>query len=161
MTLHQARWETVGQPGAFANERVRRFHAALVDQWVPAGRLALARVTSPQGLVGLRYAYVDGDRVLGYQTGWAPSADPRVSPGVVLQHAVLEEARRRGYRWWDYLSGTSELKQRLSTGSYPLVWAAHLRPDARGLAVRAVRTGRSLLRATTHALAVRKAPEPS
>lgn len=158
IALHQSRWQERGLPGAFAAERVRRFHAALVSQWVPSGRLALIRVTSPQGLVGVRYAYVDRDRVLGYQTGWAPSTDPRVSPGLVLQHAVLEEARRRGYRCWDYLAGTTQLKQRLSTGGYQLVWASHLRPGARRAALHAARTGRSLLQAASRPLAGRRGP---
>ena len=66
ISLHQARWTAQGLGGAFASPRVQRFHHALVTQWVPRGRLALMRVSSRQGLVGVRYAFVEGDRLLGY-----------------------------------------------------------------------------------------------
>jgi CelD/BcsL family acetyltransferase involved in cellulose biosynthesis len=144
ISLHQARWTAKGLGGAFASHRVQRFHHALVTQWVPRGRLALMRVVSRQGLVGMRYAFVEGDRLLGYQSGWVPSGDRNVSAGLVLQHAVLQEAHQRGFTCWDYLAGTSEQKRRLSTGEYELVWATRRRPRLRWIAFDTARAVRSL-----------------
>ena len=148
MSLHQARWTAKGLRGAFASRRVQRFHHALVTQWVPRGRLALMRVVSGQGLVGARYAFIEGDRLLGYQSGWMPVSDRDVSAGLVLQHAVLQEAHRRGFTCWDYLAGTSEQKRRLSTGEYELMWATRRRPRLRWIAFDAARAVRSLGRTT-------------
>jgi len=144
ISLHQARWTAKGLSGAFTSHRVQRFHHALVTQWVPRGRLALMRVVSREGLVGARYAFVEGDRLLGYQSGWTPQGDRQVSPGLVLQHAVLQTAHDRGYTCWDYLAGTSEQKRRLSTGEYELVWAARRRPRLKWAAFDAARAVRSL-----------------
>jgi CelD/BcsL family acetyltransferase involved in cellulose biosynthesis len=144
ISLHQARWTVKGLGGAFASHRVQQFHHALVTQWVPRGRLALMRVTSRQGLVGTRYAFVEGNRLVGYQSGWLPSGDRQVSAGLVLQLAVLQEAHRRGFTCWDYLAGTSEQKRRLSTGEYELMWATRRRPRLRWIAFDAARAARSL-----------------
>jgi len=144
ISLHQARWTARGFGGAFASQRVQRFHHALVTQWAPRGRLAPMRVASRRGLVGARYAFVEGDRLLGYQSGWLPSSERHVSPGLVLQHAVLQEAHRRGFTCWDYLAGTSEQKRRLSTGEYELVWATRRRPRLKWIAFDAARAVRSL-----------------
>jgi hypothetical protein len=148
ISLHQARWTAQGLGGAFASPRVQRFHHALVTQWVPRGRLALMRVSSRQGLVGVRYAFVEGARLLGYQSGWMVASDQRVSAGLVLQHAVLQEAHQRGFTCWDYLAGTSEQKRRLSTGGYDLMWATRRRPRLRWVAFDAARAVRSLGSAT-------------
>jgi CelD/BcsL family acetyltransferase involved in cellulose biosynthesis len=144
ISLHQVRWTARGLGGAFASHRVQRFHHALVAQWVPRGRLALMRVISRKGLVGTRYAFVEGDRLLGYQSGWMPSGDRHVSAGLVLQHAVLQEAHQRGFTCWDYLAGTSEQKRRLSTGGYELMWATRRRPRLKWTAFDAARAVRSL-----------------
>ncbi len=154
ISLHQARWAAKGHGGAFASQRVQRFHHALVSQWVSCGRLALMRVTSQQGLVGVRYAFVEADRLLGYQSGWAPHRERHVSAGLVLQHAVLQDAHQRGFACWDYLAGTSELKRRLSTGDYGLMWGSCRRPRLRWTAfdmARAVRSSTGILSAHGYA----------
>jgi hypothetical protein len=148
VALHQARWTLRGHGGAFPSKRVEQFHHALITQWVPRGRMALMKVVSEQGLVGARYAFVDGDRLLGYQSGWVPSEDRRLSVGLVLQHAVLQEAQRRGFTCWDYLAGSSEQKRRLSTGEYELLWATRRRPGFKWVAFDAARAVRSLTRAS-------------
>lgn len=150
ISVHQARWTAKGQRGAFASQRMQRFHHALVSQWVPSGRLALMRVTSRHGLLGVRYAFAEGDRLLGYQSAWAVPLDRHISPGLVLQYAVLQEAQQRGYTCFDYLAGTSELKRRLSTGGYELMWGSRRRPRLRWTAFAATQSARSVGRRAFH-----------
>ena len=142
--LHQARWEAEGSPGAFASGRSRGFHRELTTRLAGRGQIALMRVTGPQGLLGCRYDFIDGDRLLAYQTGWAPDGDDRVSTGRTLDLACMGAARAHGIRWWDWLAGDHWQKRRLSTGSYDLLWATRRRGIARWAAFDAARGGRRL-----------------
>ena len=142
--LHQARWEAEGSPGAFASSRSRGFHRELTTRLTGRGQVALMRVTGPQGLLGCRYDFIDGDRLLAYQTGWAPDVDDRVSTGRTLDLACMGAARAHGIRWWDWLAGDHWQKRRLSTGSYDLLWATRRRGAARWAAFDAARGARRL-----------------
>lgn len=144
IVLHQARWEAVGERGAFAHERTRAFHRDLTRRLAGRGEVAVTRVTGAAGLVGCRYDFVDGDRVLAYQSGWAPAQDQRVSTGVAVDLACMGAARARGARWWDHLAGEQRHKRRLSTGAYELVWATRRRGVARWAVYDAARAARRL-----------------
>lgn len=142
--LHQARWEAEGSPGAFASSHARGFHRDLTARLVARGEVALMRVTGAQGLLGCRYDFVDGDRLLAYQTGWAADGDERVSTGRTLDLACMGAARAHGIRWWDWLAGDHWQKRRLSTGSYELLWATRRRGAARWAAYDGARGARRL-----------------
>jgi CelD/BcsL family acetyltransferase involved in cellulose biosynthesis len=144
--LHQRRWEAVGQPGAFAAERVCAFHRSLVPRLLARDAVAVTRVTGAQGLLGCRYDLVDGDRLLSYQAGWQPGSDPRVSVGVALDLACMGAAAERGLRCWDHLPEPQRHKRRLSTGSYELHWLTRRRGRVRWVLLDAGRRARRALR---------------
>jgi Acetyltransferase (GNAT) domain len=126
--LHQARWVRAGQPGAFASPRFVAFHRALVRRLAPAGGVSLFRVRGPGGTVGCAYGFVERHRLLAYQAGLAPYADPQIRPGFVTDALCMQCARDRGLEEYDFLAPETMYKRQLSTGERELVWATWRRP---------------------------------
>lgn len=130
--LHQARWRAAGRPGAFGGDRFRRFHVSLVRRLLRESRaVALLRVRDGQRSVGCLYGFVDGDRLLFYQGGLAPSDDNRARPGLVAHLQFLRACHARGLRTYDFLAGDARYKRELSTHAEPLRWTSLRRRRAR------------------------------
>jgi CelD/BcsL family acetyltransferase involved in cellulose biosynthesis len=121
-TLHQARWQAIGEPGVFASKRFARFHRDLIDATFEAGQVALVRVSAGGRTLGCDYSFIQHNRLLGYQWGLAQYEDHRVSIGTVTAAAVMQAALDRGYDEYDHLSGDTLYKRQLSTTSRELVW---------------------------------------
>ena len=127
MDLHQARWEALGEPGVYSSRRFREFHLDLVQRLVPLGKMGLYRVASSNGVIGVSQVFLDDNRALLYQGGWAPQTGD-ASPGLVVDYLFMEECLRRGFDQFDFLAGESGYKRRLSTHEAELVWAVARRP---------------------------------
>ena len=122
-SLHQARWEGIGEPGKFGDRRFDGFHRELIDRLFDAGGILLARVSAGGLTLGCDYSLIDGQRILGYQWGIAQLEDTRLSPGLVTGVAVMQAALERGYGQYDWLSGDVLYKKQLSTTEGELIWA--------------------------------------
>ncbi|MEZ6064836.1 MAG: GNAT family N-acetyltransferase [Planctomycetaceae bacterium] len=147
--LHQARWQAIGEPGAFKQPRFRGFQEQLVrdafDSEASNGRarsIVLCRVRNPQQTVGCLMLLVDGRRLLDYLSGFA-DFNAVASPGIVTHVCGMEEALQRGYDAYDFLVGEKRHKANLSTDTGELVWATWSRPSLKS---RTVDTLRSLKR---------------
>lgn len=124
VALHQRRWLAAGQPGAFADPRVVAFHRELVAALLPRGEVLLFRVRDPVGgTVGCLYSYLDANRVLFYQGGFAQYADNKRRPGLTAHVLCLQACSDRGLAVYDLLAGASRYKQELATSTGELVWA--------------------------------------
>ncbi len=147
--LHNVRWNSCGQPGAFSSARFSQFHRDLIDRLFPAGRILIARVRAGETTVGCDYGMIEHGRVLSYQWGLAKFDDPRLSPGLVTGALIMQAAMERGPSEYDWLAGDVLYKRELSTGSRELIWAKQLRGvyvhvlDAAARTVRAARRGLS------------------
>ncbi len=120
--LHQRRWTADGEPGAFASDHVVGFHRDLIAR-LGAERAALFRVTAGDMTVGCLYCLREGDRMLFYQGGLAPSESSKLKPGLAAHALLMQEAFARGVREYDFLAGESQYKRQLSNGETTLVWA--------------------------------------
>ena len=145
VTLHQARWESVGKRGVYASERFLEFHRALIDRLLPLGKIALIRVTSEGKTVGCNQVFLDGRRVLNYQCGRV-AYQGKLSPGLVVDYLSIDEALNRGYDTWDFMAGESFHKRRLSTDHESLTWICLRRPRIKYAVVDTLRRLRQLLR---------------
>ena len=124
---HQARWNSLGEPGSYASRRFREFHLDLVHRLVPIGAMGMYRVTSPTGILGCAQIFIDDNRALLYQSGWSPQPG-NVSPGLVVDYLSLAECQRRGLDQFDFMAGTSDYKRHLSTHEAELAWVTWRRP---------------------------------
>jgi CelD/BcsL family acetyltransferase involved in cellulose biosynthesis len=126
--LHQARWQSAGQPGAFANRRFAAFQRELVTRLLPEEQVVLLRVRSQSLTIGCLMLLVDRGRLLDYLSGFAPF-DATPSPGIVSHYLAMERALRQGFRAYDFLVGDKRHKDNLATDSRELIWAVWRRPS--------------------------------
>lgn len=126
--MHQQRWTAAGKPGCYVSDRFLNTHRELLRRMVPAGRAAIVRVSLEQGgTLGVVQAFVDGNRLLVYQSGWRQDMI-RHSPGLVTDYLTMCDALKRGYDAYDFLAGEGRHKERLSTTGRNLYWAEIRRP---------------------------------
>ena len=136
--LHQARWNAVGQPGAFANDRFRRFQEQAVSRLFTEQRAVLFRVRHQNVTVGCLLLLVDRNRLLDYLSGFAPF-DEKPSPGLITHYLCLQSAYERGYDAYDFLVGDKQHKSNLSTHTNQLCWMSVTRPSWKSKTVETVR----------------------
>ena len=125
IALHQDTWRRRGQPGAFAEPFVRRFHEELVRRALAAGMLQLLRIAPDGGGPPLGYLY--NFRVRGwvhaYQSGFDyASADAQDKPGLVCHAIAIQQALEAGDSVYDFLAGDDRYKRSLANAEVPLVW---------------------------------------
>lgn len=162
--LHQRRWNSVGEPGAFASPRRAGFLSDIVQAWLPEGRARLFRLRGPDGTLGCVLGFVEDGRLLYYQGGFRQFADNHKRTGLLSHVVFAEDCRRRGLQEYELLVGDAQYKRQLSGGEFnPLVWAHYCCPSVRGrvlTAVRALRSARAGFRAHRSAGAI-AGPGPS
>jgi CelD/BcsL family acetyltransferase involved in cellulose biosynthesis len=147
VSLHQARWKSAGQPGAFASVRFKTFQRSLMIRGVMERKVVLFRVRHEGATVGCLMLLVDRNRLLDYVSGFA-SFEEKPSPGLVTHFLCLSEAARRGFDAYDFLVGDKRHKENLSTDSRHLAWAAWRRPTWRNTLIDALKRLKPLLART-------------
>ena len=121
--VHQDAWRRRRQAGAFAEEAMRRFHAALIARAWPKGEADLLRVTAGGRHVGTLYTLIRDGVVASYQSGFSAVADARLKPGLVSHTLAIEHYVARGARVYDLLGGAERYKLTLAQGGQMLHWA--------------------------------------
>lgn len=137
--LHQARWRSVGQKGAFASQRFLAFQRELVTRLQPEEQVVLARARSRERTIGCLMLLVDRGRLLDYLSGFA-AFDETPSPGIVTHYLAMERALEQGYQAYDFLVGDKRHKANLATDSQNLVWATWRRPCWKNRAIAGLRS---------------------
>ncbi len=145
VTLHQARWQAVGQPGAFASERFTTFQRQLMVEGFADRRLVLFRARHQGQSIGCLMLLVDRGRLLDYLSGFA-SFEEKPSPGLVTHYLCLTEAAQRGFLAYDFLVGDKRHKDNLSTDVQQLAWVTWRRATVRTAAVSLLRRVKSALK---------------
>ncbi len=131
--LHQARWQSSGQPGCFASPRFLQFHRQLAHSWVPEGKAFLARVAIDGRPASVSYGFVRGSKYDYYQSGrLVEEPTPFPSPGIVAHLMAMRRLAERGITAYDFLAGNRLYKHRLSTDARPLATLRILQPTLRG-----------------------------
>lgn len=141
--LHQRRWTSVGEPGAFASPRLSGFLQEIVRAWLPEGRAELFRLRGPEGTLGCVVGFIENGRFLYYQGGFRQFDDNRKRAGLLCHAMFAEHCRQRGMQEYELLAGDAQYKRQLSSGeSNPLVWGWYRRRSLRGGAIAAARAAR-------------------
>lgn len=109
--LHTQRWQSVGLPGIFRDERRRDFHRAVSRRFARRGMLALHVIRSEEGTIAAKYGFQkDGIRYY-YTNGFDPHERwRRFRLGLVLDLELIREAFEQGARCVDFMRGESHYK---------------------------------------------------
>ncbi len=145
VSLHQARWHSVGQPGAFASPRRLGFARDLIHRLLATQELLLFRTRCSTETLGCLYAVRDGRDMLFWQGGLAEPRDNRCKPGYVTHVECMRACLDLGIDLYDMLAGDAPYKRALSTGDRELVWAAGLRRGVRAPLAQGLRRARQRL----------------
>lgn len=143
--LHQARWNDVGEPGAFASHRFLSFQQQLISRLFGEQRVVLFRVRHQAETVGCLLLLVDQNRLLDYLSGFA-AFDAKPSIGLISHYLCMEQGLHRGFSAYDFLVGDKQHKQNLSTHRHQLCWFSFHRPSLKNRTVEALRQMKRLLK---------------
>ncbi len=109
--LHQKRWNRVGFPGLFADERFAGFQSALLEKFHERGWLWCKTAMASGECVGARMAFRFKDCYYDYLSGFDDNSDAaRRRPGLALLLSMIEDAALDGSREVDLLRGDEEYK---------------------------------------------------
>lgn len=107
--LHRARWQSRGEQGVLADDRVRRFHDETVPALLRQGLARLYALSIGGTTAGVYYGFRHRARAYGYLTGLDP-AFAFESPGTILIGHALAAAVRDGAREFHFLRGREKYK---------------------------------------------------
>ncbi|RLS40229.1 MAG: GNAT family N-acetyltransferase [Planctomycetota bacterium] len=135
--LHQARWQAIGERGAFGSSRFRNFQRTLLSELFPTHRCVVFRARHQGSTVGALLLLVDRNRLLDYLSGLA-AFDQKPSPGLVTHYLCQCAALQRGFSAYDFLVGDKRHKENLSTHTQTLTWTRLHRPTVKSRIVAAL-----------------------
>lgn len=154
VALHEERWRSKGQVGAFADADTRGFHEMLIER--AAGMsgetelsVDLVRVCFGDQIIGILYSFVYRGNVHFYQSGLRYHDDARLKPGLVAHALTIEQCVERGDDEYDFLGGEPHpvrYKRSLSTDARTLAWIELQAPTMKMTALDGLRRLRQYLR---------------
>ncbi|EMB18714.1 GNAT family N-acetyltransferase [Rhodopirellula europaea] len=130
--LHQKRWQDVGEPGTYADERMVQFVTDATIEMSQRGRLVLPQLIYQGEVIATELHYIGDDgRQYCYSTG-VNHAYPDLKPGIMLNSHMFREAHRLGRAGIDYMRGDETYKGRLHSRPIPLLEISVFAKHARG-----------------------------
>lgn len=109
--LHEMRWKTKKQLGAFALGGLKRFHRVSAPAMVQAGLLRLLTLRSEGRPIGSLYCFRAGTGMFFYQSGFDPQEKSK-NPGTTLIAHAVRMAIDDGCKVFDFLRGAEPYKLR-------------------------------------------------
>ena len=114
--LHTARWNAIGRPGSFGDERRRRFYADLAQAWAEQGKLRMVRLELDGEVVAIQFGVREGDTYYQMQEGYAPEhASWRAA--TALRALAVSDLIDEGVRDYDFMGGDD--RHKLDWGGVP------------------------------------------
>jgi CelD/BcsL family acetyltransferase involved in cellulose biosynthesis len=123
--LHQQRWQSKQERGAFGYPFFEQFHSQLLTEHFGDGVIQLLRVRAGNQTVGVLYNFLHQGQVIVYQTGFnygLVESWNKESPGLMTHALAIDHNLALGYHRYDLLAGDSAYKQALTDSSESLWW---------------------------------------
>ncbi len=134
VTLHQDRWTSAGRPGCFSAPKFTEFHRTLARRLYGQPELVLARMTVDGVPIAVLYGFVARHKFDFYQSGVRLDGKLRLSrPGITAHLMLMSHLAGLGVTKYDFLRGSAEYKQRLSTGATTMTRLRVARPSLRSV----------------------------
>ncbi|TWU43906.1 hypothetical protein Q31b_14380 [Novipirellula aureliae] len=111
--LHQRRWNAVGEPGSYADPKMRSFIQQVAKHWHDRNRLHLVAILMDGKTIGNALNYRSDDGCLYvYSTGYDIEAS-KLEPGRVLTTKTLKYAHEQKMKGVEFLRGDEAYKKML------------------------------------------------
>ena len=131
--LHQARWQSAGEPGVFGKRSKRLFYARFATRYHRRGWLRLYSLRINESYLAHQLCFQEGDTVYLLQEGFDVE-NPSCSYGQMLRAAVIRHLIDVGVKRYDFLGGYSRHKE---------IWGAHQEPSQHIVIARTSLRGRA------------------
>jgi len=112
--LHQKRWESRGELGAFNKPLVRNFHIDIAKCFAEKGWLRLYFLTVNDKPISTYYSFEYNQKVYYYLGGWDPDYS-RYMIGSLFMMYDIEKCIQRGLKEYDLMRGIEPYKTRWTT----------------------------------------------
>jgi CelD/BcsL family acetyltransferase involved in cellulose biosynthesis len=138
--LHEIRWTSKGETGAFASKPFATFHWKLVENYFSSGNIDLFRIDCGDTEIGYVYAFRYRDVAYFYQCGFDYAALPNHNqPGYFALPLVIAHYAASAARYFEFLAGDNGYKRRLSSHARTLGWLEVQRPGLKTALLRLYR----------------------
>jgi len=112
--LHQKRWKSQGEPGAFASKSFRDFHTDVAELLANRNWLSLCFLMADDEPVATIYSFDYNYKGYEYLTGFNPAYET-YGVGNIVKKLVIERCIQRGFREYDLLRGSDPYKMDWTT----------------------------------------------
>lgn len=114
IAMHQRRWVSAGEPGAFADARAVAFHREVARAFQRRGWLSLSFLVLNGRPATANYAFKVSGKLEFYLSGAADYEEARkFAPGILLHAYCMQQMIGEGVRIYDFLRGTERYKYEL------------------------------------------------
>jgi CelD/BcsL family acetyltransferase involved in cellulose biosynthesis len=109
--LHQARWNNMGYPGVFSDERFLRFQEEVAQEFHARGWLWLKMVCIAGAPAAVRMGFKFKESMYDYLSGFDDrSAAAKKRPGLGLLMLMMDDAARSNTTSFEFLRGAEQYK---------------------------------------------------
>ncbi|HZR67078.1 MAG TPA: GNAT family N-acetyltransferase [Terriglobales bacterium] len=144
--MHQARWERLGETGAFPPGRRLEFHRALIRRAFASGSIQMLRVSAGTETIGVLYNFVRDGKVYFFQSGFQYKPDKRLKPGLVTHVCAIQYCLQAGFSEYDLLAGDARYKRSLAKDCRQMAWVVFARPSLKLGLIERLRAVKRLLK---------------
>ncbi|GAA5505311.1 hypothetical protein Rcae01_00755 [Novipirellula caenicola] len=118
--LHQRRWNAVGEPGTYADKRLRDFVIQMAHEMFRNDRLYLPVLRLDGRIIGSELGILSDDLLYIYSSGFDLDAS-KLEPGRILAVNTLKYVHDQGLRGVEYMRGDEPYKARIGAQPTPLL----------------------------------------
>jgi CelD/BcsL family acetyltransferase involved in cellulose biosynthesis len=150
--LHQARWQSKGQPGAFALPNVEEFLRQAARTSLADGRLGLLTLDIDGKIAAARLDFIDNRVAHAFQSGFDPAFTNKGLGGAMNGLCVRRYIEDDWVREYDLMGGGAQYKLAWTKDYKESVCLTFVRPGSRSAVYKSIESakaiGRSFIRAT-------------
>lgn len=132
--LHQLKWNSNGETSGFANPSFARFQQSLLSTWLPQGKLDLVKLSCSGRTVAILHFMTNSSTVFFNMSGINYLEFGDFKPGLLGHWIAMQHFKEKGVQTYDFMGGTNQYKQSLSTKSHEQFGLLIRRPSLRFLA---------------------------
>jgi CelD/BcsL family acetyltransferase involved in cellulose biosynthesis len=107
--LHQMKWKSKGELGAFNKPKIRDFHIDVAKRFAEKGWLNLSFLTANDEPIAARYGFEYNQKIYNYLSGWNPEYS-QYRVGNLATMYDIQRSIQKGLKEYDLMRGSEAYK---------------------------------------------------